>query len=103
MQEALSQLLSPRHVTLILEALYGHRDRFRKGKYEPSQLENKLVAVHVAGDQVRIYSVAVHQQVVAAQGRVAERRQQERARAEAQRARAQPSVRAFFRPPPAGE
>ena len=53
--------------------------------------------------QVRAYSVAVHQQVVAAQGRVAERRQQERARAEAQRARAQPSVRAFFRPPPAGE
>ena len=53
--------------------------------------------------QVRIYSVAVHQQVAAAQGRVAERRQQERARAEAQRARAQPSVRAFFRPPPAGE
>jgi len=54
--------------------------------------------------QVRAYSVAVHQQaVVAAQGQVAERRQQERARAEAQRARAQPSVRAFFRPPPAGE
>lgn len=46
MQEALSQLLSPRHVTLILEALYGHRDRFRKGKYERSSLENKLVAVH---------------------------------------------------------
>ena len=53
--------------------------------------------------QVRGYSVAVHQQVVAAQGQVAERRQQERARAEAQRARAQPSVRAFFRPPSAGE
>ena len=53
--------------------------------------------------RVRGYSVAVHQQVVAAQERVAARRQQERARAEAQRARAQPSVRAFFGPPPAGE
>ena len=53
--------------------------------------------------QVHGYSVAVHQQVVAAQGQVAARRQQERAREEAQRARAQPSVRAFFGPPPAGE
>ena len=53
--------------------------------------------------RVRAYSVTVHQQVVAAQEQVAARRRQDRARAEAQSARAQPSVRAFFGPPPAGE
>ena len=52
--------------------------------------------------KVRSSDAAVYQQVMAAQGQVADKRQREREREEARRARVQPSVRAFFRPPPAG-